>query len=118
MSGEKKLFNRFDEYEIASIFTETVVEGLEKKWKSDNRRFYIKSLLGVLLLINGYLCHWGPWPWPDNFNFLVFSVIFYHAATYIYALQSPVSNAEGSTVSNGLYRSENTRSLGRACSLC
>jgi predicted membrane channel-forming protein YqfA (hemolysin III family) len=98
MSSERKLFNRFDQYEIASVFTETAEEVLPKKWKANRVPFYVKCLLGTLLFVNGYLSHWGPWPWPSNYYFLIFSVIFYHVGTYFYSAQSPVSNAEGNTV--------------------
>jgi predicted membrane channel-forming protein YqfA (hemolysin III family) len=93
------LHNRFDEYEIASVFTEYAEDFLPKRWKPVRTQFYIKCVLGVLLFINGYLSHWGPWPWPSNYYFLIFSIVFYHLGTYLYGLQSPVKNAEGNTVS-------------------
>ena len=90
---DKKLHNRFDEYEIASIFTEYSEDFLSKKWKVERTRFFIKCFIGVLLFVNGYLSHWGPWPWPTNYHFLIFSVFFYHLGTHFYSKQSPVKNA-------------------------
>jgi predicted membrane channel-forming protein YqfA (hemolysin III family) len=98
MVNDKRLHNRFDEFEIASVFTEYAEEWLPKKWQLVRTQFYIKCLLGVLLFLNGYLSHWGPWPWPSNYYFLIFSVVFYHVATHFYGLQTPVKNHEGNTV--------------------
>jgi len=71
---------------------------MSKKCSSVSWRFYIKCVLGILLAINGYLSHWGPWTWPGNFNLLIFSVIFYNIASYIYAKLSVIDGAQGSMV--------------------
>lgn len=110
MSDEKKLHNRYDEYEICSVFTEAAEDMLGRKWKANRNKFYIKCLLGVLLFLNGYLSHWGPWPWPSNYYFLIFSVVFYHSASYVYGRQSPVKNAEGNTVQSMRHRWGSTTS--------
>ena len=93
------MFNRFDQYEIASVFTETTEDYLSKKLKTSYRRFAFKSILGTLLFINAYLSHWGPWPWPTNYNFLLFSIVFYHVAGFVYSNLNGINNVEGNLVS-------------------
>jgi hypothetical protein len=97
------LFNRYDHYEIASVFTETAEDYLSKKLKSSWRRFTFKAILGVLLFINGYLSHWGPWTWPNNYYIIAFSVVFYHVASYIYGNLTGIDNTSGNFVSIILY---------------
>lgn len=99
-STEKRLFNRFDQYEIASVFTETSEDYLSKKLKGSLRRFAFKSILGTLLFINAYLSHWGPWTWPNNYYILAFSVVFYHVAGFIYVNLNGINNTDGSLVSH------------------
>jgi hypothetical protein len=89
---EKRLFNRFDQYEIASMFTETAEDYLSKRLKGSWRRFIFKAILGFLLFINGYLSHWGPWTWPNNYYIILFSVVFYHAASYLYSHLTGINN--------------------------
>ena len=96
---EKRLFNRYDQYEIASIFTETAEDYLSSKLKGSWSRFLIKFLLGFLLFANAYLSHWGPWPWPSNYYFLAFSVVFYHVGSYLYELASGIKSGESNFVS-------------------
>jgi hypothetical protein len=95
---EKRLFNRYDQYEVASIFSETAEDHLSKRLKGSWRRFTFKAILGLLLFINGYLSHWGPWTWPNNYYLLAFSVLFYHLASHLYALATGVSNTDGNFV--------------------
>lgn len=95
---KKKLHNRFDEWEVLSIFTETTSDYLEKHYSSSNTKFYIRCVLGVLMAINAYLSHFGPWTWPSNYNFLIFSVIFFFVASTIYAKLGDISSGEGNKV--------------------
>lgn len=48
--------------------------------------------------INAYLSHFGPWVWPKNYYFLIFSVIFFFFASTVYAKLGDVSSSEGSKV--------------------
>lgn len=95
-SNEKRLFNRFDQYEIASIFTQSAEEYLSKKFRSSWRRFILKCLICILLAVNGYLVQWGPFPIPSGYYFVVFSVIFYHVGSWIY---QKLNDDEGGEVS-------------------
>ncbi len=81
---EKRLFNRFDQFEIASIFTESAEELLSKRFKSSYRRFILKCIICTLLAINGYLVQWGPFSFYPAYYFVVFSVIFFHVGSWIY----------------------------------
>ena len=55
-------------------------------------------MLGVLLFINGYLSHWGPWPWPSNYYIIAFSVVFYYTASYAYEYLTGISQTKGKFV--------------------
>lgn len=81
----KKLHNRFDEWEVLSIFTDTTQECLDERYSTVKTKFYIRCVLGFLMAINGYLSHFGPWRWPDNYYFLIFSVIFYYISSSYYS---------------------------------
>lgn len=50
------------------------------------------------MAINAYLSHFGPWVWPTNFYFLVFSVCFFFAASTLYARLGDINSSEGSKV--------------------
>ena len=102
---EKRLFNRFDPYEICAMLTESAEESLCKRGKPSRGRFWLKAVLGVLLFINGYLSHWGPWYWPANYYILLFSVIFYYSASYIYEHLSGIAQTDGKFVPMPLLRS-------------
>ena len=52
------------------------------------------------MAINGYLSHFGPWKWPNNYYFLIFSVIFYYAASTYY---SRLGDVEGDANKVGEY---------------
>ncbi len=91
------------------MFSETAEDYCGKKLKAVRAKFYLKCVLGVLLAINGYLSHWGPWPWPTNFNLLIFSVVFYHAASWWYGRLEVIPKAEGTMVTTPLCRSASTR---------
>lgn len=106
MTQHKRLFNRYDPYEINSIFSETAEEYLGKKGKVARGRFIIKALLGILLFINGYLSHWGPWPWPTNYYLIAFSVVFYHIASFFYEKVSGIPQTQGRFVQLLLFRLE------------
>lgn len=95
---EKRLVNRFDQFEIASVFTESAETYLSKKFKQSRKKFFVKGLIGVLLLINAYLSHWGPWKWPTNYYLIVFSIIFYHFGAHVFKLFSGINNLEGNHV--------------------
>lgn len=95
---QKKIHNRFDEYEICHAFTESTQEFLEKDNKPIHGRFALRCVLGTLLGVNAYLSHWGPWKWPNNYYIILFSVIFYYVVSTVYAKLSPVDNAEGNPV--------------------
>ena len=92
---EKRLLNRYDPYEVCHFFTDSAEEYLSAHLQKSWRRFAFKALLGVLLFINGYLSHWGPWPWPNNYYLIAFSVVFYHVASYLYGRLTGISNADG-----------------------
>ena len=96
--SEKRLFNRYDPYEICSMLTESAEERLSKKGKISRNKFWFKAVLGVLLFINGYLSHWGPWPWPSNYYLILFSVVFYHVGSYLYEWLSLIAQTEGKLV--------------------
>jgi hypothetical protein len=83
-SNEKRLFNRFDQYEVASIFTQSAEEFLSKRFKTSWRRFILKCIICILLAVNGYLVQWGPFSLPSGYYFVLFSVIFYHLGSWIY----------------------------------
>jgi hypothetical protein len=106
--NEKRLFNRFDQYEIASIFTQSAEEHLSKKFKSSWRRFIFKFIICILLAVNGYLVQWGPFPIPSGYYFVVFSVIFYHVGSWIYQKLSDDEGGEVSLVRLGSFRWETT----------
>lgn len=95
---QKKLHNRFDEWEVLSIFVETTEEFLSKNHSSVNRKLLIRSILGILMAINAYLSHFGPWTWPHNYYFLIFSVIFYFGASTYYAKLGDIQASEGNKV--------------------
>lgn len=94
----KKIHNRFDEWEILSMFTETAEDHLEQNYTWLQKHFLIKCVLGILLAVNAYLSHWGPWPWPKNYNYIVFSIIFYHIGSYVYEKLNTVKTSEGKMV--------------------
>lgn len=96
--ADKKLFNRYDPYEICAMFTESAEEHLGRKGKVSRGRFLFKAVLGVLLFINGYLSHWGPWPWPSNYYIIAFSVVFYYTASYAYEWLSGINLTKGKFV--------------------
>lgn len=96
----KKVSNRFDEWEILSVFTETTDEFLHDKYNKIHSKFYIKSVLGILLAINAYMSHWGPWPWPQNYNLICFSIIFYYVASTIYSHLNDIDQSTGNKVRN------------------
>jgi hypothetical protein len=50
------------------------------------------------MAINAYLSHFGPWNWPDNFPFLLFSVIFFFIASSVYGYLGDIKSGEGSKV--------------------
>lgn len=95
---QKKLHNRFDEWEVLSIFNEATEDYLSEEYSTVNRKFYLRCVLGVLLAVNGYLSHFGPWTWPGNYYFLVFSVIFYYIGSSLYSRLGDVSGSEGTKV--------------------
>lgn len=80
------------------MLTESAESYLNDKFGSIRWRFYVKCVLGVLLAINGYLSHWGPWPWPSSYNLFIFSVIFYNIGSYIYAKLSVIEGPQGNMV--------------------
>lgn len=94
----KKLHNKFDEWEVLSIFVETTNEHLGGSYSSINYKFYIKCILGVLMAINAYWSHFGPWTWPGNFYFLIFSVIFFFGASSLYGYLGDIKAGDGSKV--------------------
>ena len=71
-------------------------------------KLYLRLVLGVLVAINAYLSHWGPWKWPSNYYFLIFTVVFYYAASLAYEKLMMVNSSEGSMVINGLFRLAST----------
>jgi hypothetical protein len=79
---------------------------MSKRFKKSWRRYSIKALIGVILLINGYLSHWGPWRWPNNYYIIAVSVVIYHVGSYLYDYLSGVSNTEGNLVYFRLFRLE------------
>ena len=48
--------------------------------------------------INAYLSHFGPWVWPKNFYFLIFSVIFFFVASSIYSKLGDINSGDGSKI--------------------
>lgn len=50
------------------------------------------------MAINAYLSHFGPWTWPSNFYFLIFSVIFFFLASSYYNKLGDINSSEGSKV--------------------
>lgn len=94
----KKLQNRYDYYEILSVFSNSTDDYLLGKYSPVRRNFYIKCLLGPLLALNAYLSHWGPIKWPANETFLYFSIAFYYIVTFIYNRLDAVPKSEGSMV--------------------
>ena len=50
------------------------------------------------MAVNAYLSHFGPWTWPSNFYFLIFSVLFFFGASYIYAHLGDIHSGDGSKV--------------------
>jgi hypothetical protein len=48
--------------------------------------------------VNAYLSHFGPWTWPSNFYFLIFSVLFFFGASTLYARLGDINSSEGSKV--------------------
>ncbi len=50
------------------------------------------------MAINAYLSHFGPWTWPSNFYFLIFSVIFFFCASTYYSKLGDINTSEGSKV--------------------
>ena len=103
---EKRLYNRYDQYEIASFFTETAEEYLSSKLKTSWRRFLIKSLLGIILFVNGYLSHWGPWPWPSNYYLILSSIVIYHVGSLLYEWCGGVKAGETNLVGDYFFGSE------------
>lgn len=95
---QKKINNLFDEWEILSVFVESTDEYLSQSYSRLYRKFYIQFFLGILLAINGYYSHWGPWPWPHNYYFLIFSVIFYEVASRIYCYFNDIDKNIGTKV--------------------
>jgi hypothetical protein len=55
-------------------------------------------VLGVLLAINAYLSHFGPWVWPKNYYFLIFSVIFFVIASNYYGKLGDIPAGDGSKI--------------------
>ena len=94
----KKVHNRYDYYEIMSVFSESTDDYMLKKHSPVRRNFYVKCVLGPLLALNAYLSHWGPMKWPHNETFLIFSIVFYYAVTYIYNSLDAVKNSDGAMV--------------------
>jgi hypothetical protein len=50
------------------------------------------------MAINAYLSHFGPWTWPNNFYFLIFSVIFFFGASTYYSKLGDIPSGDGSKV--------------------
>lgn len=50
------------------------------------------------MAINAYLSHFGPWTWPGNYYFLIFSVIFFFLASTWYSRLGDIPSGEGSKV--------------------
>lgn len=48
--------------------------------------------------INAYLSHFGPWVWPHNFYFLIFSVIFFFGASHFYTKLGDIAANEGNKI--------------------
>jgi hypothetical protein len=58
----------------------------------------INSILGITMAINAYLSHFGPWIWPSNFYFLIFSVLFFLDASSFYNKLGDINSNECSKV--------------------
>ena len=97
MAKPKKIHNRFDQWEILSVFVESSEDYLEDRYSWRPKNFYIKFVLGTLLAINAYLSHWG-WPWPQSYNYIVFSIFFYYIASYIFEKLNTISPSEGKMI--------------------
>jgi hypothetical protein len=110
---QKRIQNRFDEYEICHTFTESTQEFLDKENKPVHGKFVLKCILGTLLAVNAYLSHWGPWKWPANYYIILFSVIFYYLASTFYSKLNPVDNTNGNPVISLLCRSDNMSTKAR-----
>jgi hypothetical protein len=50
------------------------------------------------MAINAYLSHFGPWTWPSNFYFLIFSVVFFFSASSFYNRLGDINYNVGSKV--------------------
>lgn len=50
------------------------------------------------MAVNAYLSHFGPWTWPSNYYFLIFSVIFFFGASSIYSYLGDIKSGEGTKV--------------------
>lgn len=50
------------------------------------------------MAINAYFSHFGPWAWPKNFYFLIFSVIYFFVASTFYARLGDIPSGDGSKI--------------------
>lgn len=97
MSKPKKLNNRFDQWEILSVFCESAEDYLQENYSWRSTNFIFKTILGVLLAVNAYLSHWG-WPWPQSYNYIFFSIFFYHGASFIFERINTIKPNDGKMV--------------------
>lgn len=104
----KSINNRFDEYEISSVFEEATTEHLDANYEKFQGRFWFKCILGTLLAINAYLSHWGPIPWPKNYWQLVFSIVFYQIGSYVYSQIGVIVATDGNQIGEYLFNKAKT----------
>lgn len=110
MFESRSLFNKYDQYEVQSVFSDVTDEYLKTQFAKSSRIFYIKCVIGALLTFNVWLSHWYPLPWPRNYYLLIFCVVFYYAASYYFESLDVVRKSEGGLVSCFSCRSASTRS--------
>ena len=95
----RALYNKYDQFEVQSVFNEITDDYLKAQFRKSNRIFLVKCVIGLLLTINVWLSHWYPLPWPRNYYLLVLCVVFYYAARYYYESLDIVKKHEGGFVS-------------------
>lgn len=94
----RALYNKYDQYEVQSAFSELTEDYLKAQYPKSHRVFVTKCIVGVLLAFNVWLSHWYPLAWPANYWLLVFCVVFYYAASYYFESLDIVKKNEGGLV--------------------